>query len=126
MAFQFIIETYIKGELFMERASRVMYSIANFFSWIIVICCVAGIVVSSLFLAGVIKEMPDIPFVGAGGLVYFIVVLVFSLLAIMLVRIAKDRRSSKGWDVLFIVLGVLGNNIFYILGGIFGVIAIRR
>jgi len=116
----------IKGDLFMERASRVMYSIANFFSWIIVICCIAGIVISSLVLANVIKDMPDIPFVGSGGIVYFAVVLVFSLIAITLVRIAKDRRSSKGWDVLFIVLGVLGNNIFYILGGIFGVIAIRR
>ena len=110
----------------MERASRVMYSIANFFSWIIVICCIAGIVISSLVLANVIKDMPDIPFVGSGGIVYFAVVLVFSLIAITLVRIAKDKRSSKGWDVLFIVLGVLGNNIFYILGGIFGVIAIRR
>ncbi len=116
----------IKGDLFMERASRVMYSIANFFSWIIVICCIAGIVISSLVLANVIKDMPDIPFVGSGGIVYFAVVLVFSLIAITLVRIAKDRRSSKGWDILFIVLGVLGNNIFYILGGIFGVIAIRR
>ncbi len=116
----------IKGDLFMERASRVMYSIANLFSWIIVICCIAGIVISSLVLANVIKDMPDIPFVGSGGIVYFAVVLVFSLIAITLVRIAKDRRSSKGWDVLFIVLGVLGNNIFYILGGIFGVIAIRR
>ena len=116
----------IKGDLFMERASRVMYSIANFFSWIFVICCIAGIVISSLVLANVIKDMPDIPFVGSGGIVYFAVVLVFSLIAITLVRIAKDKRSSKGWDVLFIVLGVLGNNIFYILGGIFGVIAIRR
>ena len=109
----------------MEKASRVMYSIANFFSWVVVICCVAGIVISSLVMANVIKDMPDIPLVGAGGIVYFAIVLVFSLIAITFVRIAKDKRSSKGWDVLFIVLGVLGSNIFYILGGIFGLVARR-
>ena len=39
---------------------------------------------------------------------------------------SKAKGSSKAWDVLFIVLGVLGANIFYILGGIFGLVAIAQ
>lgn len=110
----------------MERASRIMYSIANFFTWIIAICAVAGIVLTSLAMAGIINNDFNIPFIGVGGIVYYAIVLIVALITITLVRIAKDKRSSKGWDVLFIILGVLHWNVFYILGGIFGLCAVRR
>ena len=107
----------------METASRVMYSIANFFTWIVVLASGVLIVMSILAMTGVI---PNYDALNGRTLVYYIVLMIVSLFTIMLVRIAKNRHSSKAWDVLFIVLGVLGANIFYILGGIFGVIAIRR
>ena len=110
----------------MEKASKVMYSIANFFTWIIVILCIVGIVFSSLELAHVIGRDLDLKFVGVGSLVYLILVLIFSLITIWMVRRAKDSNSSKLWDVLFLILGILGGNIFYILGGIFGIVAVRR
>ena len=109
----------------MEKASRVMYSIANFFTWIIVVLCIVGIVFSSLTIAEVIVN-GDFNYLGAGSLTYFIVVLIVALITISLVRIAKNKNSSKGWDVLFLILGILGSNIFYILGGIFGIAAVRR
>ena len=111
----------------MEKASRVMYSIANFFTWIVVICCIAGIVICSLMMAGIIQPNGEIAkYANVGGIVYLAIVLIISLITIAMVRRAKAQGSSKGWDVLFIVLGVLGWNIFYILGGIFGLIAPRR
>ena len=110
----------------MEKASRVMYSIANFFTWIVVVLSIAGIVLSSLTIAKVFGTELNLDFVGIGSLVYCIIILIFSLITIWMVRRAKNSKSSKGWDVLFIVLGVLGDNIFYILGGIFGVIAPRK
>ena len=110
----------------MEKASRVMYSIANFFTWIIVLLAIVGIVFSSLTLAEVIVKDARNAFLGVGSLIYFIVILVVSLITIWMVRQAKDKNSSKAWDFLFIILGVLGSNIFYILGGIFGLIAPRR
>ena len=106
----------------MEKASRVMYSIANFFTWIVVICSIVGIVFTILNLVHVV----DIPQLTAGMLVYLIVVLIISLITIALVRKAKGKNTSKGWDILFIVLGVLGDNIFYILGGIFGLFGDNR
>lgn len=110
----------------MEKASRVMYSIANFFTWIIVILCIVGIVFSSLTIADVIANNTGSPFFGLGSLIYLIIVLFFSLITIWMVRRAKDKHSSKAWDLLFLILGILGGNIFYILGGIFGLVAVRR
>ena len=111
----------------MEKASRVMYSIANFFTWILAILAIAGIVICSLMMANVIPVEGDIAaYANIGGIVYFAIILIVALITIAMVRRAKAQGSSKGWDVLFIILGVLGANIFYILGGIFGVIAPRK
>ena len=109
----------------MGKASRIMYSIANIFNWILLICSIAGIVLSSLVMAHVISGdfLKDIPFIGVGSLVYYIVVFIVCLITIALVRKAKAKGTSKGWDILFIVLGVLDWNVFYILGGIFGILA---
>ena len=100
----------------MGKASSVMYTIANIFNWIILFLCIAGIVLSILGGAGV----ADTGF-GYGYLVLFIIDLIVAIVTIWMVRKAKAKGTSKGWDILFIVLGALDANIFYILGGIFGV-----
>ena len=108
----------------MEKASRVMYSIANFFTWILALTCIAGIVVVSLIITGVIENTTG--YEGAaliGLLIYISIVLFFAFITILMVRRAKAKDSSKGWDFLFLILGILGGNIFYILGGIFGLVA---
>ena len=101
----------------MGKASAVMYSIANVFNWIILIISIVGIVFSVLGGTGVYTE----PGLGWGHLAYFIISLIIAIITIAMVRKAKAKGTSKGWDILFIVLGVLDLNIFYILGGIFGV-----
>lgn len=103
----------------MHKASYVMYSIANFFTWVVLICSIVAIVFSILGGTGIV---PDSPF-NFAHLAYFIVVAIVSIITIWMVRMAKKKGTSKGWDVLFIVLGVLGANIFYVLGGIFGLFA---
>ena len=113
----------------METVSRVMYSIANFFTWIIVVLCVGGIVLSALSLADVFHIFGNNGLINGasiGLIVYLSIVLIVSLVTIWMVRRAKAKDSSKAWDLLFIILGFFGGNIFYILGGIFGLIAIRR
>ena len=111
----------------MEKASRIMYSIANIFNWIAALIAIAGIVLSSLAIAGVLPaEMNQDGLIGVGLLVYCIIILIVCLIIIAMVRRAKSQNSSKAWDVLFIILGVFSGNLFYILGGIFGLIAVRR
>ena len=109
----------------MGTASRIMYTIANIFNWILLFLSIAGIVVSILIMANVVSEdaLANLPLLGAGSLTYFIIVFVVCLITIFFVRKAKAKGTSKGWDILFIVLGVLDWNVFYILGGIFGLIA---
>ena len=98
----------------MGKASAVMYSIANIFNWIVLLGSVAGIVLSILNKVGVTSI--DLRY----GLVFFIIAFIVSIIIISLVRKAKAKGTSKFWDVLFIILGFLSANIFYILGGIFG------
>ena len=106
----------------MEKASAVMYSIANFFTWILVFVSIAMIVLSGLSMAGIIAANQAF---GPGLLAYWVIVLVIAIITIAMVRRAKAKGTSKGWDVLFLVLGIIGANIFYFLGGLFGLIARR-
>lgn len=108
----------------MEKASKVMYTIANIFTWVIAVLAIFGIVFSALRVANVNLDV-DMSRFNTGTLVYFIVLLLVSILTIVLVRIAKDDRTSKMWDVLFLIIGIIGGNIFYFLGGLFGLIADR-
>ncbi len=111
----------------MEKASRVFYSIANFFTWIIVILSLAGIVFSILAIADIFDLFNGaLSEYGIGTLILFIVWFVVGLITIAMVRRAKAQGSSKGWDLLFMILGIVGGNIFYFFGGLFGLIAVRR
>ena len=110
----------------MEKASKVMYSIANFFTWILVVLSIAGIVFGILGLVGVITlEGQAAQLGGITIIVYLSIVLIIALITIAMVRRAKANGSSKGWDLLFMILGIVGGNIFYFLGGLFGLIARR-
>lgn len=111
----------------MEKASKVMYSIANIFNWILLLTGITGIVLFSLMFTGVIPNTSE--YEGAaliGAIIAVSVITFFALITILMVRRAKADNSSKGWDFLFIILGVLSSNIFYILGGIFGLVAPRK
>ena len=99
-----------------------MYSMANFFTWIVVLVSIAGIVLSILGGTNVVPALREAGFNWV-YMVYGIVLLIVSLITIAMVRRAKTKGTSKAWDVLFIIFGVLGANIFYILGGIFGLFA---
>ena len=109
----------------MERASRVMYSIANFFTWLLVIISIVGIVFCALNLAHVEMNGVDLSAFNLGNMIYLIIILLVAIITIAMVRRAKSQGSSKGWDLLFLILGILGANIFYFLGGLFGLIARR-
>ena len=109
----------------MEKASAVMYSIANFFTWIIALLAIAGIVFSGLAIAGVQVGTLDLSKFGVGTIIYCAIILIVALITIAMVRRAKTAGTSKAWDVLFLILGIVGANIFYFLGGLFGLIARR-
>ena len=107
----------------MQKASAVMYSIANIFNWILLFASIAGIVFSALAIAGVQVGSLDMSQLGTFTLVWSIVIFLVCWIVIAMVRRAKKAGTSKFWDVLFMIFGILGANIFYFLGGLFGLIA---
>lgn len=105
----------------MEKASRVMYNIANFFTWILIvlgIICVAG---GALGLAHISKFEEY----GKREIILGAYSIIINFILVCLARKAKAQNTSKFWDVLFIIFGVFAGNVFYFLGGLFGVIARR-
>ena len=109
----------------MKVASRVMYTIANFFTWIEVLVCITGIIVIPLMMSGVITNNTGYSNQYLQSAVITLAfVLFFPLILIGMVRIAKSRESSIFWDILFLFLGIITGNIFYILGGIFGMFSL--
>ena len=52
-----------------------------------------------------------------------IYVIIITIVVIVLTRKAYAKGSSKGWDIAFMVIGICGQNVFYFLGGLFGLIA---
>ena len=111
----------------MEKASRVMYSIANFFTWILLILSVVGIVLGILSLTGVLQLEGEAAQLGTiAYLIYLGIIFIVCWITIAMVRRAKAQGTSKAWDLLFLILGIVGANIFYFLGGLFGLIAPRR
>ena len=111
----------------MEKASRVMYSIANFFTWILLILSVVGIVLGILSLVGVLELQGEAAHLGTVAyLIYLGIIFIVCWITIAMVRRAKAAGSSKGWDFFFLICGIIGANIFYFLGGLFGLIAPRR
>ncbi len=109
----------------MEKASAVMYSIANIFNWILLLFSIAGIVFSALALAGVQVGSLDMSQLGLTTLIYCAIIFLVCWIVIAMVRRAKKAGTSKFWDILFMIFGIIGANIFYFLGGLFGVIARR-
>ena len=104
----------------METASKVLYTIASFFNYVLVVLGIIGIVFSILDMTGVYAS-------NLGPTLWaYIWLVVAALVLISLTRIAKNRHSSRGWDVLFMILGIVSGNLFYFFGGLFGVLAIRR
>lgn len=123
----------------MEDASKVMYKIANVLNWIALVFCVGLLIAGVVLMAnanaiingsttitnaeGNPATAADVVALGTAFLIIAIWLIIIDVLFIVLTRIAYKKGSSQGWDILFLVLGLLSGSIFYTLGGIFGLVA---
>ena len=111
----------------MEKASKVMYKIANVFNWILLVCGIIFLIFGILVNTGAIQATGSDPEAIAAGAVALIVFgvwfIIDPIVMIVLTRKAEKAGASKGWDILFLVLGIIGENVFYFLGGLFGLIS---
>jgi hypothetical protein len=103
----------------MENASKVMYKIANIFNWILLVIGILAIVFGILGKTGVMNIQGDLG-MGIGAGIYLVI---WCIILIVLTRVAYGKGSSKGWDILFLIVGIVAGDIFYFRGGLFGLIA---
>ena len=120
----------------MKVASKVMYIIGMISNVLLLICSIVIIVLSIIGLANpqLAENMQQqiqetgVPFaglVGAGlgiGIYLFIANLVVIFLARRAIKNLNERNGRVGAHIVLLVGGVLCWDIFYVLGGIFGII----
>ena len=120
----------------MKVASKVMYIIGMISNVLLLICSIVIIVLSIIGLANpqlaenIQQEIQEtgVPFaglVGAGlgiGIYLFIANLVVIFLARRAIKNLNEGNGRVGAHIVLLIGGVLCWDIFYVLGGIFGII----
>ncbi len=120
----------------MSNASKIMYKIGRIFNIIAVIGLAIGFVASLIStIVGVSQMDFENPSeealaalsLGITGIVVCFLYLVFSVVALIIVgkaiKALKDNTRNVREHVTAIVVGVISGEIFYVLGGIFGLVA---
>ena len=116
----------------MGKASKIMYTIGRIFNIVELVCCalmiIAGVILTALSAGGTIDEA-QVEALGSGigllvaGVVSFIIVLVVYFLATKAQKTIGNGTTEKGPHIMMIVVGAISGDLFYLLGGIFGIIA---
>ncbi len=113
----------------MKTASRVMYRIANFFLWILVLLALAMIVIAILEMTNVMK-VPEGTTGGVPLLIAGIVVFLLEFIVLASSRAAArntlEGNHRAGPHVWMLILGLISGNAFFVLGAIFGLIGLRH
>jgi len=115
----------------MQNASNTMYRIGRIFTIIeLVLGPVLFIIGLIAVIAGSVQDPSDAALISSGSTcigwaVYFIIVAILQLIFVSKAQKELANRESRNPTpfILTIVFGAIGNNVFYVLAGIFGLIA---
>ena len=121
----------------MGKTSKIMYTIGRIFNIVAMVCCALLVIIGIIFTAGsgsfsgdIGMETSELLIMGAAilgsGIGSFIVELVVYLLATKAHKTIGNGTTEKGPHIMMIVIGAIGGDIFYLLGGIFGLVAESR
>ena len=119
----------------MKTASKIMYTIGRIFNIIAIIACVILIVVGivAMVAPGKIADASDEIGTAAEakamgmsilitGVVLFVVYTVICAIAGHAKKALNNNKTENAPHILMIIIGIFGD-IFYLLGGIFGLVA---
>ncbi len=111
----------------MKTAARIMYTIGLIFSWIALLLLGVSVVLSGLLVGGVVQAQEELPYPPTTLLVISIVFLVIYILVIVLGTRARraigNNQVNIAPHILCLVMGAVSGDLFYFLGGIFGLVA---
>ena len=120
----------------MKAASKILYTIGQIFSYIALVLTIIAIVFGIIFTVGgslattLEDSLPAGVTALAGGITFLVVGIVYLVIYVILIISARKAKralgngvTNNGPHIWMIVLGAISWDIFYLLGGIFGLIA---
>lgn len=115
----------------MKRASQIMYLIARIFNIIEVVAFLAMVIVGIVLLAnsGTAPEEAKAAAIASGatllavGAIFLIIAVIVLILLYKAYNAVTGDTHEKKPHIIMIVLGAFSENVFLLLGGIFGLIA---
>ena len=116
----------------MRNASQVMYKIGRIFSFVLLALFAVLFVVYSILL--VVHNIQDAGAAVIGSdigtmiwaLIWTGLVIVLIILATRAIKTMQEDSKANAPHIVMIVFGAITGDIFYLLGGIFGLIAIGQ
>ena len=113
----------------MKTATKIMYFIGRIFNWVELFAGLILIIIGSVILGislangGGIGENAAALSLLTPGIILFVVALIVITLAKKASKSLNKPGHKAGPHVFMLVIGIISENIFYVLGGIFGLIA---
>ena len=116
----------------MRNASRVMYKIGRIFSFVLLALFAFLFIYNFIFLFVHIGKDAGAAVIGSdiGQMIWALIwtglVIVLIILATKAIKNMEEDAKANGPHIVMIVFGAITGDIFYLLGGIFGLIAIGQ
>ena len=115
----------------MKNSSNTMYRIGKIFSTVeLILGAVLFTIGLIVVIVGSVQDPQDVPAINAGGrcIGWGVYLIVASILALVFVNkaqkeLADETTRNPSPFIITIVFGAIANNPFYVLAGIFGLIA---
>lgn len=115
----------------MQNASNTMYRIGRIFTIIeLVLGPIFFVIGLIVLIVGSVQDPQDAALMGSGGTligwgIYFIIVSILQLIFVSKAQKELANRDNRNPTpfILTIVFGAIAQNVFYVLAGIFGLIA---
>ena len=123
----------------MKKAAGIMYILGIIENFCLIFCCVIGMIIGFIGVANVEEIMNNVTgnisqeqvaailaFLSSFSITYLIIGIVTVILAFIAKSKINDGKKGYFPHILMIVIGVVGWNVFYLLGGIFGLVVESR
>lgn len=112
----------------MKNASKTMYKIGRVFSFVLLgIAALLTVIYTILMIVEATKgNFPAYLGSVIGYVIWVALVVVVIILASNALRSIEQDSKANGPHILMIVFGAISGDIFYLLGGIFGLVAIGQ
>lgn len=113
----------------MKGATKVMYFIGRIFNWIELFGGLITAIVGTVLLILAITNGSDPAAIAAAsavlvpGAIIFLIALVVIILAKRASKSLNEPNPPAGPHILMLIIGIISQNYFFILGAIFGLIA---